>query len=187
MNRNFYISDLHIGHENILKFDNRPFKNIDEMFHALLNNWNKVVDNTDTVYIIGDFIWKTEKHPEEIIKQFNGHKVLVLGNHDLTSGKGLQEVTPYKEIIDSGYHVILSHYPMLFYRASYNPNCVMLCGHVHLTRENDFLQQWKLNLQQSHHNQTDSLGQIINVGCMMPYMHYTPQPIQELVKFIFFS
>lgn len=22
---NFYISDLHIGHENVIRFDNRPF------------------------------------------------------------------------------------------------------------------------------------------------------------------
>ena len=28
---NFYISDLHIGHENILRFDNRPFADVNEM------------------------------------------------------------------------------------------------------------------------------------------------------------
>lgn len=28
---NYYISDLHIGHENILRFDNRPFADVNEM------------------------------------------------------------------------------------------------------------------------------------------------------------
>ena len=28
---NYYISDLHIGHENILRFDNRPFADVNEL------------------------------------------------------------------------------------------------------------------------------------------------------------
>ena len=28
---NYYISDLHLGHANVIRFDNRPFENIDEM------------------------------------------------------------------------------------------------------------------------------------------------------------
>lgn len=47
---NFYISDLHIGHENILRFDNRPFANVNEMNNKLIENWNARVrsDDTDT-------------------------------------------------------------------------------------------------------------------------------------------
>ena len=50
---NFYIADLHIGHENSLKFDNRPFANINEMHQAIVDNWNRVVSGNDTVYILG--------------------------------------------------------------------------------------------------------------------------------------
>lgn len=50
----FYISDLHIGHKNILKFDNRPFTSLEEMEKTIINNWNGVVKKNDEVYILGD-------------------------------------------------------------------------------------------------------------------------------------
>ena len=53
---NYYISDLHIGHENILRFDNRPFADVNEMNNKLIENWNARVCSDDTVYILGDFI-----------------------------------------------------------------------------------------------------------------------------------
>lgn len=46
---NFYISDLHIGHENILRFDNRPFADVNEMNNKLIENWNARVRSDDTV------------------------------------------------------------------------------------------------------------------------------------------
>ena len=48
---NFYISDLHFGHENAIKFDNRPFSSVEEMNEILVQRWNKVVSPEDTVPI----------------------------------------------------------------------------------------------------------------------------------------
>lgn len=31
MSTNFYISDFHFGHKNVIKFDCRPFSDVDEM------------------------------------------------------------------------------------------------------------------------------------------------------------
>lgn len=38
---NYYIADLHLGHANIIQFDNRPFAGLTEMHDTILNNWNK--------------------------------------------------------------------------------------------------------------------------------------------------
>ena len=67
MGKNFYISDLHIGHANVIKFDNRPFKDVDEMFEILVRNWNSIVTKEDTVYILGDFIWKKESESDSCL------------------------------------------------------------------------------------------------------------------------
>lgn len=55
MNKTFYIADLHLQHSNVIKFDKRPFTNVEEMDDALISNWNAVVDKGDHVYHLGDF------------------------------------------------------------------------------------------------------------------------------------
>ena len=69
---NYYISDLHLGHSNILRLSNRPFKNIDEMDKKIIENWNSVVTNNDDVYILGDVIYKSINDPEGYLKQLKG-------------------------------------------------------------------------------------------------------------------
>jgi calcineurin-like phosphoesterase family protein len=184
---NRYISDLHFGHENIIRFDNRPFANTKEMEEVIISNWNSEVNNEDTTYILGDFCWDKEDEWKRILKLLKGNKVLILGNHDLKSMSSelkrmFQDVKDYKEINDNGNHVIMSHYPMLFYKSSYNANCFMLCGHVHTTRENDFLLKWKKELRDSKNCNSDSFGNIFNVGCMMPWINYMPRTLEEIIR-----
>ncbi len=95
---NFYISDLHIGHENVIKFDNRPFANADEMNDTIFSNWNSRVTRDDTVYILGDFIWHKESKWYDIVSGLTGNKVLVRGNHDPTYSSNVKKsVSGYNE------------------------------------------------------------------------------------------
>ena len=52
----FFTSDLHFGHENVLRFDNRPFQTIEEMDEELIRRWNAKVGKGDLVYVLGDLI-----------------------------------------------------------------------------------------------------------------------------------
>jgi len=50
----FFISDLHISHKNILKYDGRPYSDLAEMHVDLIKRWNEVVQPDDVVYYLCD-------------------------------------------------------------------------------------------------------------------------------------
>ena len=39
----YYISDLHLVHENAIEFDHRTFSSLQEMHDTILKNWNERV------------------------------------------------------------------------------------------------------------------------------------------------
>lgn len=77
----FVTSDTHFGHENVLRYDQRPFPSIVEHDAAIVANWNRIVRPQDTVYHLGD-VARTRKIAEEIIPRLNGKIILIRGNHD---------------------------------------------------------------------------------------------------------
>ena len=183
----FYIADLHIGHANVIKFDNRPYSDLNEMHNTIVDNWNRVVRGNDTVYILGDFCWAKESEWPFYLGPLAGQKVLIRGNHDperfsQTTKKFLTDIKDYKEITDGGRHVILSHYPIPFHKADYDPNCWMLYGHVHNTREFDFMQKLRREVAAARTEQGHCIANWINVGCMMPWMDYTPRTLDEIIE-----
>lgn len=188
MNKIYYIADMHCGHKNVIKFDSRPFKSVGEMDKALINNWNSVVDNLDAVYILGDFCWDKEDRWIEVLKQLKGKKYLILGNHDLKrltpKVKGyFSGIYDYREIKDNGRRVILCHYPIPFYKNDYNPDVYHLYGHIHVTIENDFMEKIKKMIQEEDtRDRGKHMCQFYNVGCMMPWMGYTPRTLDEIIE-----
>lgn len=184
----FYIADPHIDHANVLRFDKRPFESVSQMFKIFRDNWNNTCSKDDTIYILGDFIWAKEPQWAHYVAQLNGKKILIRGNHDpkefsRETRRLFANITDYLEITDNGKHVIMSHYPLLFYKGDYNPDCYMLYGHVHNTREAVYAREFR-NIIRSRicGEKGEPLGQCIHVGCMEPYMNYTPRTLEEIIS-----
>lgn len=183
MNRmNYYISDLHFGHANVLMYDNRPFSNCEEMETALINNWNSVVKDSDTVYILGDVCFsKSSQDWVRILSLLKGQKYLIKGNHDNHMPKEAERlfigISNYKEIKDCGNSVILCHYPITcFNRHHYGS--IMLYGHVHNSFEWDMMKQNVKSMRDLYSTKC----RMYNVGCMIPYMNYTPRTLTEILS-----
>lgn len=82
MKKTHFSSDLHLGHKNILKYDNRPFSTIGEHDEVLVDNWNEVVDGEDDIYFLGDFCFGRPEYAEKILQLLKGNKFFIWGNHD---------------------------------------------------------------------------------------------------------
>lgn len=78
----FATSDWHVGHANVLIFDQRPFKDLNHMHRVLVNNYNARVGNDDVCFFLGDMGMGKKEVLKKVISQLNGTKVLILGNHD---------------------------------------------------------------------------------------------------------
>ena len=61
MSNVFVTADLHFSHENIIKYENRPFKNICDMNERMIKNWNSVVSKHDKVFVLEMFLLTARK------------------------------------------------------------------------------------------------------------------------------
>ena len=175
----YYIADMHFGHKNVIQFDKRPFADVELMDEVLIHNWNERVSEEDTVYVLGDAFWKNEENSIRIMHRLNGRKHLIRGNHDRVKGKlrfHWASIEPYAEINDGNTLVIMCHYPIPFYKSQHYGS-VMLYGHVHNTREWHLTEQWMREQWK-----VGIPSRMINVGCMMDYMRYTPRTLEELLS-----
>lgn len=175
----FYISDLHFGHSNIIRYDHRPYKNANEMDQDLIKKWNDVVSDEDFVYILGDISWHHEPKTVEIFKQLKGHKILVKGNHDYVSNvlsQCFNKIVDYLEINDNGTKVVMSHYPMPFWNGQFR-DTVHLYGHVHNSHQWNICESWA---EEARQLQAIPM-RMYNVGCMMDWMGYTPRTLKEII------
>lgn len=151
MSKIFFTSDLHFGHENIIRLgQGRSFKTIEEHNQALIDNWNSVVKNDDLVYILGDvYVGVDGTYLEKIFRKLNGAKHCILGNHDrkkemayLLNKNLIQSLRDYHELRyrddrdDKVYRFCLFHYPILefngaFKNGSKSPTYIHCYGHIH--------------------------------------------------------
>ncbi|MCQ2540291.1 MAG: metallophosphoesterase [Acetatifactor sp.] len=187
----YYISDLHLFHEACIRFDNRPFATVEEMNETILNNWNNKVNNGDTVYILGDVSMRGQQ--EELIAlvaKLKGHKILIKGNHDDLSDYRYQqlfsEIVDYKEVTDhvgqDAYQLVLMHYPIFSFKRMRSKG-VLLYGHTHDSAEDTYFQKCIHEMNQNDcRHAGDGDIKAYNVGCMKPYMDYTPRTLAEIME-----
>lgn len=113
----FFTSDLHIGHANVIKFDKRPFRDLEHMHQVLINNFNSTVPVEGVTYFLGDIGLCNATTVKQVIEQLNGTKVLVLGNHDkgmnAMYNQGFDVVLHGAKMLIANEIVTMSHYPLL--------------------------------------------------------------------------
>ena len=132
----FYTADIHFGDERIFKIYSRPFSDLLEYERAICKSWNDKVAKGDIVYVLGDLAQENFAEVTSILKTLNGHKHLIVGNHDETVLEPLKRAAVFesmefiKLIDDAGRKVCVCHYPLMdwieFNRGSYH-----VYGHVH--------------------------------------------------------
>ncbi len=138
----YYTSDLHLGHGNVIRHCSRPFASADEMDEALISNWNKKVHRNDTVYIIGDFLFRAERPAEAYLSVLKGRKHLIVGNHDkhwmkkVQMGEWFESVSPMLFVNDRGQCATLCHYPMMSW-PDMSKGAYMIYGHIHNNTDAD--------------------------------------------------
>lgn len=184
MSQMYFIADLHqhFSHKNCLSFDNRPFKTIEEHDTELIRRWNETVGFDDDVWILGDISWSNTTKTIEVFSQLNGNKHLCIGNHDrkLLKSKNIRdlfvEIVDYKEFKINGNDIILSHYPIPCFNRHYY-GAYHFYGHVHNSFEWNMMQRVKYEMVALY----DKPCNMFNVGCMIPYMNYTPRTFEEII------
>lgn len=106
------ISDTHFFHKNIIGHSARPFTTVEEMNREMIERWNTRVGKDDIVFHLGDVaMWGASQ--QNIVRQLQGKKRLILGNHDthpavVYMGAGFEKVLASYE----GQGYVLTHIPV---------------------------------------------------------------------------
>lgn len=149
-NNVWFVSDLHFGHKNIMKHCPKRLEicgatgidDIDTHDKWLTQLWNNTVKKNDTVYILGDFSFKSSEDTKKLLGKLKGKKFLILGNHDKSSqnlNEYFEQITQIKEFvfkcsnypcIDGNFNVCMCHFPMLDWPCK-QQDSVMVHGHCH--------------------------------------------------------
>ncbi len=194
----YYIADLHFFHENMnTKMDKRGFASAGEMNEYMIQKWNGKVRKNDEVVIIGDFSWGNAEQTNEIARQLHGKLYLIKGNHD----KFVREpefnsdrfvwIKPYEELSDNRRKVVLCHYPIMCYNGQYrvdengNPKTYMLYGHVHDTKDQRLLEQFRSMTRNTVTVNAKGEKQYIPcnmINCFCQYSDYEPLTLDEWIE-----
>lgn len=145
----FFTSDTHFNHANIIRFCNRPFKDVEQMNEVMITNWNNAISKDDTVFHLGDFCLGSAAEWTKILDRLNGKIYLIMGNHDLKNIRQgfisrFEHVAMQMRIEIGKKRIYLCHYPFLCFEGSYKDDVWQLFGHVHTRRSNSGIDAGRL-------------------------------------------
>lgn len=133
----WFTSDTHFGHENVLKFTDRPWETIWQMNDAIVDSINGRVAVDDELYILGDFSFKmTAQDAYGLRKRIACRRIhLVPGNHDKDwtqpAVAGAFTVEPPICVLKIDVQkIVLCHYPMADWQGMSHGSW-HLHGHIH--------------------------------------------------------
>lgn len=112
----WFISDLHLGHNQPFIYEKRGFDTIEEHNETLISNIKQCVKESDEFYILGDLTLGDLDAAAPYLRQIPGHVHVILGNHDTerriefyqSLGWDVQFATVIRW---NKYRFYLSHYP----------------------------------------------------------------------------
>jgi len=177
----FFTSDTHFNHANILRYCPRPWSTVEEMNEGLIQNWNSVVGQEDTVYHLGDFAMGDRSKVPEILSRLNGRIILVRGNHDFSKSLGcFQEIHQHLVLEIDGHKFEVAHDP-----GHLRQDCdFAMCGHVHTQwakREvGEVIEADTVSDHRYQHPRIVPTVPIYNVG--VDVRGYRPRTVQEILS-----
>jgi len=127
----FVIGDNHFGDARILRYcRNDKFFTVDEMNRYMIQQWNNVVRNKDTIFINGDLSRYENENDYQFISKLNDKKILIRGNHDnmnddVYTSNGIFKVYDYPIMYE---YLLITHEP---YFVNNNSPFVNIYAHVH--------------------------------------------------------
>jgi calcineurin-like phosphoesterase family protein len=104
---------------------------VELMDKTLIDNWNARVAPEDMIYHLGDFAFGSIDKIKSYVDQLNGHKVLILGNHDRHRADIYTRMgfLTRKSLVVG--QIKMVHRPPVFNELTDVKQDVTLCGHVH--------------------------------------------------------
>lgn len=127
----WFTADEHYGHENIIRYCERPYDSVEDMDEALIANHNSRVGQHDTTIHAGDFtLLKNRKLVwQKYIDRLKGNHVFLRGSHDYWQ-RGLKGFDQIWEKKIGKHYVVVCHYAMRTWARSHY-NSWQLYGHSH--------------------------------------------------------
>ena len=129
-------SDLHLGHQNIISYCNRPFSNSHEMNEHLVSHAILKVKPDDYVLFLGDISFLSPPETKAWLNAMPGRKFLIAGNHDLKKGQWLAEyesifegISAFEMVTLQQHRIAFSHYPLDLER--FKDVDINVHGHTH--------------------------------------------------------